>query len=132
MTIEAIAAGQPPLLERIVTTSIRLRWAVLAAVLVLCALGIWSFQRLPIDATPDITVAAAGDSTGQDSACVGLKWMCGSALAGITSLGVKTTTAALSLVAVKKFGKDATLAVSASSKYDAPGAPSYGAQLTIG
>nr|WP_288287829.1 CusA/CzcA family heavy metal efflux RND transporter [uncultured Sphingobium sp.] len=55
MTIEAIAAGQPPLLERIVTTSIRLRWAVLAAVLVLCALGIWSFQRLPIDATPDIT-----------------------------------------------------------------------------
>ncbi len=55
MTIEAIAAGQPPLLERIVTTAIRLRWAVLAAVLVLCALGIWSFQRLPIDATPDIT-----------------------------------------------------------------------------
>ena len=87
---------------------------------------------LMFDATPDITVAATGDSTGQDSACVGLKWMCGSALAGITSLGVKTTTAALSLVAVKKFGKDATLAVSASSKYDAPGAPAYGAQLTIG
>lgn len=55
MTIEAIAAGQLPLLERIVTAAIRLRWAVLAAVLVLCALGIWSFQRLPIDATPDIT-----------------------------------------------------------------------------
>ena len=71
---------------------------------------------LMFDATPDITVAATGDSTGQDSACVGLKWMCGSALAGITSLGVKTTTAALSLVAVKKFGKDATLAVSASSR----------------
>jgi len=87
---------------------------------------------LMFDATPDITVAATGDSTGQDSACVGLKWMCGSALAGVTSLGVKTTTAALSLVAVKKFGKDATLAVSASSKYDAPGAPAYGAQLTIG
>ncbi|WP_261371137.1 CusA/CzcA family heavy metal efflux RND transporter [Sphingobium sp. B2] len=43
------------MLERIVTAAIRLRWAVLAAVLVLCALGIWSFQRLPIDATPDIT-----------------------------------------------------------------------------
>lgn len=55
MTIEAIAAGQLPLLERIVAAAIRLRWAVLAAVLVLCALGIWSFQRLPIDATPDIT-----------------------------------------------------------------------------
>ena len=63
---------------------------------------------LMFDATPDITVAATGDSTGQDSACVGLKWMCGSALAGITSLGVKTTTAALSLVAVKcRQGRDA-------------------------
>ncbi|WP_239018903.1 CusA/CzcA family heavy metal efflux RND transporter [Sphingobium terrigena] len=43
------------MLERIIAASIRLRWAVLAAVLLLCALGIWSFQRLPIDATPDIT-----------------------------------------------------------------------------
>jgi len=87
---------------------------------------------LLFDATPDVTVAATGDSTGQDSACVGLKWMCGGALAGLTSLGVKTTTTALSLAAVKKFGKDAALVVSASSKYDAPGAPTYGAQLTIG
>jgi cobalt-zinc-cadmium resistance protein CzcA len=55
MTIEAIADTQPPLLERIIAAAIRLRWAVLAAVLLLCALGIWSFQRLPIDATPDIT-----------------------------------------------------------------------------
>ncbi|WP_366009129.1 CusA/CzcA family heavy metal efflux RND transporter [Sphingobium sp.] len=43
------------MLERIIAAAIRLRWAVLAAVLLLCALGIWSFQRLPIDATPDIT-----------------------------------------------------------------------------
>nr|WP_294134003.1 CusA/CzcA family heavy metal efflux RND transporter [Sphingobium sp.] len=55
MTIEAIADTRPPLLERIIAAAIRLRWAVLAAVLLLCALGIWSFQRLPIDATPDIT-----------------------------------------------------------------------------
>lgn len=63
MTIEAEAPTgaraplpeRPPLLERIVAAAIRFRWAVLAAVLLLCALGVWSFQRLPIDATPDIT-----------------------------------------------------------------------------
>ena len=44
-----------PFLERMVSLSIRYRWAVLAAVLLLCALGVWSYQRLPIDATPDIT-----------------------------------------------------------------------------
>lgn len=62
MTIEAEApSGAPaplperPPLERIVAAAIRFRWAVLAAVLLLCALGVWSFQRLPIDATPDIT-----------------------------------------------------------------------------
>ncbi|WP_137751294.1 CusA/CzcA family heavy metal efflux RND transporter [Sphingopyxis sp. L1A2A] len=44
-----------PLLERLVTAAIAFRWAVLTAVLLLCAIGVWSFQRLPIDATPDIT-----------------------------------------------------------------------------
>lgn len=48
-------APRPALLERLVTAAIRFRWAILAAVLLFCALGIWSFQRLPIDATPDIT-----------------------------------------------------------------------------
>jgi cobalt-zinc-cadmium resistance protein CzcA len=43
------------MLERIIHLSIRFRWAVLGAVLALGALGVWSFQRLPIDATPDIT-----------------------------------------------------------------------------
>ncbi|WP_282949224.1 MULTISPECIES: CusA/CzcA family heavy metal efflux RND transporter [unclassified Sphingopyxis] len=43
------------LLERMIAGSIRFRWAVLTAVLLLCAIGVWSFQRLPIDATPDIT-----------------------------------------------------------------------------
>ena len=42
-------------LERIVALSIRFRWVVLALVLVSAAVGVWSFQRLPIDATPDIT-----------------------------------------------------------------------------
>ncbi|MEY2759877.1 MAG: hypothetical protein RIR33_3655, partial [Pseudomonadota bacterium] len=43
------------MLERIIHLSIRFRWAVLGAVLALGALGVWSFQHLPIDATPDIT-----------------------------------------------------------------------------
>ncbi len=43
------------MLERIIHLSIRFRWIVLGAVLALGAVGVWSFQRLPIDATPDIT-----------------------------------------------------------------------------
>ncbi len=43
------------MLERIVHLSIRRRWLVMVVVLALCALGVWSFQRLPIDAVPDIT-----------------------------------------------------------------------------
>jgi len=42
-------------LERIVYVSIAHRWAVLSVVLGLCALGVYNFQRLPIDAVPDIT-----------------------------------------------------------------------------
>ncbi|MBC7669104.1 MAG: CusA/CzcA family heavy metal efflux RND transporter, partial [Gemmatimonadaceae bacterium] len=43
------------MLNRIIAASIVHRWAVMAFVVVLAGLGIWSFQRLPIDATPDIT-----------------------------------------------------------------------------
>lgn len=43
------------MLNRIIRASIAHRWAVMAFVAVLAGLGIWSFQRLPIDATPDIT-----------------------------------------------------------------------------
>ena len=43
------------MLERVIRFSIRQRWMVLAAVLGLAALGISNFQRLPIDAVPDIT-----------------------------------------------------------------------------
>jgi len=43
------------MLERIILFSIRQRWMVLAVVLGLAALGVSSFQRLPIDAVPDIT-----------------------------------------------------------------------------
>ncbi len=43
------------MLERIVSLSIRYRWLVLALALLSALVGVWSFQRLPIDATPDIT-----------------------------------------------------------------------------
>jgi len=43
------------MLERIIALSIRYRWVVLALALIASAIGVWSFQRLPIDATPDIT-----------------------------------------------------------------------------
>jgi cobalt-zinc-cadmium resistance protein CzcA len=44
-----------PLLERIIRFAIAHRWLMLALTVALIALGVWSFQRLPIDATPDIT-----------------------------------------------------------------------------
>ena len=43
------------MLDRIIAHSIRNRWIVLIVVLALAGLGVWNFQRLPIDATPDIT-----------------------------------------------------------------------------
>jgi heavy metal efflux system protein len=55
MTIETMPPERRGLLERILAASIRFRWAVLAIVVLLCGIGVWSFQRLPIDATPDIT-----------------------------------------------------------------------------
>ncbi len=44
-----------PLLERIIVASIAHRWLMMTLTLALVAVGIWSFTRLPIDATPDIT-----------------------------------------------------------------------------
>ena len=56
MTIETIPApASSGFLEHIVSAAIRFRWAVLAVVVLLCGIGVWAFQRLPIDATPDIT-----------------------------------------------------------------------------
>jgi cobalt-zinc-cadmium resistance protein CzcA len=43
------------MLERIIRFAIAHRWLMLALTLALIAVGVWSFQRLPIDATPDIT-----------------------------------------------------------------------------
>lgn len=43
------------ILERLIHASIRHRWLVLLIVLGLCAIGIYHFGKLPIDAVPDIT-----------------------------------------------------------------------------
>lgn len=43
------------MLENIIHLSIRHRWVVMVTVLALCVLGIYNFQRLPVDAVPDIT-----------------------------------------------------------------------------
>lgn len=43
------------MLARIIGFSIRQRWFVLATVALLCALGVYSATKLPIDAVPDIT-----------------------------------------------------------------------------
>jgi cobalt-zinc-cadmium resistance protein CzcA len=55
MTTDAIAPARAALLERLISLSIRYRWAVIGFVVLLCVIGMLSFQRLPIDATPDIT-----------------------------------------------------------------------------
>jgi cobalt-zinc-cadmium resistance protein CzcA len=43
------------MLERILRFSIHQRWLILVAVLGMAALGLYNYQRLPIDAVPDIT-----------------------------------------------------------------------------
>tara|TARA_R110002110_G_scaffold415856_1_gene658368 strand:- start:3885 stop:7028 length:3144 start_codon:yes stop_codon:yes gene_type:complete len=43
------------MLENIISLSIKHRWLVLIIVLGLCVLGVYNFNRLPIDAVPDIT-----------------------------------------------------------------------------
>lgn len=43
------------MLEKILHSSIRNRWFVMGAILCVAALGVYNFQRLPIDAVPDIT-----------------------------------------------------------------------------
>ncbi len=43
------------MLERLLQFSIRQRWLVLLATLAVAAFGVYSYQRLPIDAVPDIT-----------------------------------------------------------------------------
>ena len=41
--------------EKLIRFSIEQRWLVLLAVLGMAALGVYNYQRLPIDAVPDVT-----------------------------------------------------------------------------
>ncbi|HEY1394871.1 CusA/CzcA family heavy metal efflux RND transporter [Roseateles sp.] len=50
--------------ERIIRFAIEHRWLVLAAVLGMAALGVFSYQKLPIDAVPDITNVQVQINTG--------------------------------------------------------------------
>lgn len=43
------------MLDKLIQISIRQRWIILLAVLAVAGLGIYNYQRLPIDAVPDIT-----------------------------------------------------------------------------
>ncbi len=43
------------MIESIIKTSIKRRWLVMVGVLLIIATGVWNFQKLPIDAVPDIT-----------------------------------------------------------------------------
>ena len=79
---------------------------------------------------PKLTLAATADSSGADSATVGVKH---SGLAPNVVVGAKTTTDALHVVCVKKLGKDATVQLGATSKYaDLGGKPALGLQFTLG
>ena len=54
------------MLETIIKKSIAHRWLVLISVLAICALGIYNFNRLPIDAVPDITNVQVQINTAAD------------------------------------------------------------------
>ena len=54
------------MLENIIKQSITHRWLVLVSVLAICALGIYNFNRLPIDAVPDITNVQVQINTAAD------------------------------------------------------------------
>ena len=55
MTTDATIPTPQGLLERILRFAIAHRWLMLALTVALVAVGSWSFSRLPIDVTPDIT-----------------------------------------------------------------------------
>jgi len=55
MHAEAEATRTPSLVNRVVAASLRQRLLVMLAAAAILALGFWSFQRLPVDAYPDLS-----------------------------------------------------------------------------
>jgi cobalt-zinc-cadmium resistance protein CzcA len=43
------------MIEKILDLSVRHRWFVVLLTAIACALGVWSLNKLPIDAVPDVT-----------------------------------------------------------------------------
>ena len=52
------------MIDKLIKLSIARRWLVMFFVLVVGALGIWNYQKLPIDAVPDITNVQVQINTG--------------------------------------------------------------------
>lgn len=52
------------MIDRLIDFSIRHRWLVILAVLAIAGLGVYNYQRLPIDAVPDITNVQVQINTG--------------------------------------------------------------------
>ena len=52
------------MIDKLIDFSIKHRWLVVLAVIAIAALGIYNYQRLPIDAVPDITNVQVQINTG--------------------------------------------------------------------
>src|SRR3954464_13412403 len=52
------------MIDRLINFSIKHRWLVVLAVIAIAALGVYNYQRLPIDAVPDITNVQVQINTG--------------------------------------------------------------------
>lgn len=100
-------------LEKMIRFAIAHRWLMLALTLALIALGIWSFTKLPIDATPDITnvqvqinTAAPGYSPLESEQRI--TWPVETAMAGIPGLDYSRSISRYGLSQVTVAFKDGT------------------------
>ena len=100
-------------LERIIRFAIAHRWLMLALTLALVALGAWSFTKLPIDATPDITnvqvqVNTAAPGYSPLEAEQRITWPVETAMAGIPGLDYSRSISRYGLSQVTVAFKDGT------------------------
>ncbi len=100
-------------LERMIRFAIAHRWLMLALTLALVAIGVWSFTKLPIDATPDITnvqvqvnTAAPGYSPLESEQRI--TWPVETAMAGIPGLDYSRSISRYGLSQVTVAFKDGT------------------------
>ncbi len=101
------------LLEKTIRFSIAHRWLMLALTLALVALGIWSFTKLPIDATPDITnvqvqVNTAAPGFSPLEAEQRITWPVETAMAGLPGLDYSRSISRYGLSQVTVVFKDGT------------------------